>query len=84
MVKFCAKCKEKIQLTNNKQKYCKDCAYIVHLEKAKSLANQKRQRKEGTFGPNPIKKKNGSINIKAEQNAIQKELKRLGLRRKHD
>lgn len=84
MEKFCARCKEKIQSVSNKQKYCRDCAYVIHLEKSKLAVNKKRQREEGAFGPKPIKKKDGSINIKAEQKAILREIKRLGLRTKYD
>lgn len=85
MTKFCARCKKEIKHPkNNKQKYCKDCAYIVDLERSKLAAKKKRQITTGTLGPNPIKNKNGSINIKAEHHAILKEMKKLGLRKDYD
>jgi len=82
MGRICAKCN--IKTINNKQKYCKNCAYIVQLERKKKFINDKRKKEKGTFGPNPIKGKNGAINFDAEQKAILKEMRRLGLRKKHD
>jgi len=84
MSKFCDRCKEKFKPTNNKQKYCADCAYIIDLEKSKQAAQRKRQSEVGTFGSKPIKKKDGTINVKAEKHAILREMKRLGLRKDYD
>lgn len=76
----CARCKQKISVNSNSQKYCKDCAYIVQLEKKRKYIAAKRKKEEGLFGPRPIRKKDGTINFNAEKKAIQKEMERLGLR----
>jgi len=79
----CNKCGGRTRKNSNSQLYCPCCAYRVKLEKAKRLAHKKRMEKEGTLGPHPILKRDGSINIRAEQKAIRKEMERLGLRRKN-
>lgn len=77
----CERCSKLYRRNSNAQKYCKLCAYIVHLEGMRRIRNKKRQKEEGFLGPHPIKNKDGSININAERRAILKELTRLGLRK---
>lgn len=82
--RICVRCKEDLQPpVSNKQKYCKDCAFVVHLEQMRHAAKKKRQLTTGTFGSNPIKRKDGTINYRAEHKAIQREMVKLGLRGKH-
>jgi len=80
MEKRCLRCHTVITVTNNKQKYCKDCAYIKKLDTKKKFNNKARYEeiyKLGTGHLNEHRLKN----FKAEQKAIKKEFKRLGLRK---
>lgn len=77
----CGKCGGKTEKNSNAQQYCPHCAYVRNLEKANMAAHAKRMKEEGTLGPHPIYKKNGKLNIRAEHNAVLKEMKRLGLRK---
>jgi hypothetical protein len=82
MTKQCKRCRCNFKPNSNAQKFCSDCAYIVNLDKARKSAQKKRQKTNGTFGADPIKK-NGKINFEAEHRAIKRELIRIGLRKNY-